>query len=148
MTEITPAEVAAKYGGAVGPSDVAGFVGQLESVQKLNAAVAVSRVYGPGDPDPMDLEYGYRQSFFQHVGRAPTQLEIDGLPSRSCDGCLRLAGTEACDAHKRKMGEPLPYPPRPWPSDEPGWIPGTGIVVKPGQKRPELVPWSHIASIG
>jgi hypothetical protein len=148
MTEVTPADVAARFGGHIGQADIADFIGQLEGAAKLNAAVAVSPVYGPGgDPDPMDLEYGYRWNFTQHVGRQPTQLEIDGLPSRSCDSCRRLSGTEACDGHKRKLGTPIAYPPKPWPSDDPGWIPGTTIVVRPGQKRPELVPWSHVASV-
>lgn len=144
MTDITPGEIAAGYGGTIGQADVPGFVGRLEGARKLNELVKASPVFGPGEMDPLDREYAYRHQFFLTVGRMPSDLELAGLPVYSCDSCRRLSGTEPCDEHRRELGAPIEYPPKPWPSDDPMHVPGTSVILRPGQKPPKFASWDHL----
>jgi hypothetical protein len=146
---VTAGDIAARYGGLIGHADIPGFIGEVEAAQKLSAQVQVTTVIAPGEgQDPFDAEKGYRWNFFMTVGRHPTEMEIMGLPVWECDACQRLNGTQPCDEHRRPLGAEIPYPPRPWPSDDPGHIPGTSIIVRPGERRPNIVPWSHVRSVG
>lgn len=125
---VTAGDLAARYGGSIDGADVTEFVDGLNALAK----VGVGRVFGPGEPDPLSQEHYAAALFFRQVGRPPTAGELRGRPDPGCAACARECGT--CDDHARKLGEPITYPPRPWPSESPEHYPGTYLFTRPGRK--------------
>lgn len=130
----TPGEIAQRWGGTITDADLPAFLAAAESAAKLDAHAADAVVYGPGRPDPVVREQVDRVDFMYEVGRPASGAELRGLPLRGCDACARMGGAP-CDDHVRKAGEPIVRPPRStWPSQQPGFVPGTVLVARPGAK--------------
>jgi hypothetical protein len=120
---ITPGQVAAdQFPDGVNDGNMQEFLAALGSTRKLNDAVAAVESTragdrpGPGDEfDAMHFEDAERRRFAAVVGRPPTGWEIAGPPAAGCHPCGRMGS--GCEAHRRKLGTPIPLPPHPWPSD-------------------------------
>ena len=126
----------------VGAAEVQQFLVGAKAETVAKAYVAVSEVTRPGSgPDAFDRERYHLTTWMRNVGRVPSPEELAGRPVPGCVACSRLAGL-VCEEHTRKTGEPLDYPPHPWPSEAPGAVPG-GIVLRPGMApyRLDAQPW-------
>jgi hypothetical protein len=131
--EVASALAARVPGGEfVRPEEMQAFLANARTETVAKAHVAVAEVTRPGSgPDAFDREVYYRRAWMQTVGREFTVEELAGQPVPGCVACSRMAGAP-CDEHARKTGEPIPYPPHPWPSEMAGHTAGQ-IILRPGQ---------------
>ena len=121
----------------VSPVEMQGFLRNARAETVAAAKVAQSEVTRPGSgPDAHDREAYYQRAWVETVGRVFTAEELSGTPVPGCVACSRLAGL-VCDEHARRLGEPIPYPPHPWPSETVGSTPGM-IVMRPGHYPGDL----------
>jgi hypothetical protein len=125
LRPVTAAEVAGQAG-----DDPDALLAALKTAAATNRVIAAAEVTRPGEQDLMEREWSVLRSFMHYVGRPPTEAEQNGPPDLSCDACVRL-GPGTCDDHRRKPGEPIPAPPRPWPSEDPARYPGTYRINHP-----------------
>lgn len=128
-----PSISSAEMAGLAGTGDPGVVAGRMDQLRQAQARVHVAR---PGrELDLTDAENYIRQDFFRAVGRPPGAAEIMGIPRDGCAACERMSGMP-CDAHVRKAGTEIAYPPHPWPSEQPGHYPGTARIASGPDKPP------------
>ncbi len=110
--------------GYVRPEEMQAFLADAKAETIAAAVVQVAEVTRPGSgPDAIERERHYLGETMHLIGRPLTDRELQGDPVPDCVACARMAGLP-CGEHARKLGEPIPLPPRPWPSEAPGHYPG------------------------
>ena len=110
--------------GYVRPEEMQAFLANAKAETIAAAVVQVAEVTRPGGPpDALERESFYRAERMHQIGRPLSDAELMGAPALDCVACARMAG-RPCAEHTRKLGDPIPLPPRPWPSEQPGRYPG------------------------